>query len=712
MDNQLVAANQGKGKYSNNGYRPEIDGLRAVAVIAVIFNHLNPDLFRSGYLGVDIFFVISGYVITKSVLQRRFEGWRSFLKDFYARRSKRILPTLVVYFVIASLSICLVCPYPGFSIQTGIASLVGFSNISLLNNATNYFSEAAHLNIFLHTWSLSIEEQFYIIYSILLGSLFYRACKSQQKNYLIMILLVLWLLSFSAYISTSFYNEQASYFLMPTRMWQLITGCLVYLFQNKYSEVGGSEVSPSLWSRVLHCAGLAVFLATLSGCVLQPQISALLITFSSALIIGSVTEKAGLGRILAGNSTAQVIGKSSYSIYLWHWYFVVMANWTIGINRWTVVPLFAASLLVGRLSYLFVEKPFRYMQYPRPKIEIYGFRIQFSLAIIAFPLSLLSAAFFSLYIKKLDVYLGTRGVLEGAPQPAGSNFLQTQSCASMGNHKGIGLPTHATALTEAFKSRCFAKPLNKSSQIIAFVGDSHTGILEPIIPALASSPRGSFVHTRGGCPFPSQIKDRREPNCNSVMKSTEKYILDIFSKYPHSLVITGNFLTWYFVEGTRGSKEFLASGPTLTPEGIRDNLDDYASSLSAYLTRLADVEANLLLILPPPEHMGFFADTCTVESFRPKWQVQKICLGSSTARSDAERRRAVIVEKLYSLKKGHPNLYLFDPFPSLCDERNCYVSLNGKDILYRDTNHLSESGVFHVYKRLKSFIVTNRLSHG
>ena len=153
-----------KGK---NPYRPEIDGLRALAVLAVIFNHMNKEFIPTGYLGVDIFFVISGYVITASLLSKPIVNFRSFLLDFYARRIRRLLPALVVFVLVTALLTCLFNPLPGVSLKTGLASLFGASNLWLIKGITDYFAVSTELNTFTHTWSLGVEEQFSLIFPIL-----------------------------------------------------------------------------------------------------------------------------------------------------------------------------------------------------------------------------------------------------------------------------------------------------------------------------------------------------------------------------------------------------------------------------------------------------------------------------------------------------------------------------------------------------------------
>jgi peptidoglycan/LPS O-acetylase OafA/YrhL len=152
---------------SNHSYRNEIDGLRALAVIAVIINHFNAKILPSGYLGVDIFFVISGYVITGSLIKRSHGSFLEFIATFYARRFKRILPALVVCVLLTSLILSCFDPSPGVTLRTGLSSLIGASNLYLYSLSISYFSPLVDLNGFTHTWSLGVEEQFYLLFPII-----------------------------------------------------------------------------------------------------------------------------------------------------------------------------------------------------------------------------------------------------------------------------------------------------------------------------------------------------------------------------------------------------------------------------------------------------------------------------------------------------------------------------------------------------------------
>ena len=149
---------------STTSYRPEIDGLRGLAVLAVVINHLNHNWLEGGFLGVDIFFVISGYVITASINGRLNQPLGMFLGEFYRRRVQRLAPALITCVAITGLLTCLFVTDPSSSLITGATALFGVSNIYLLQESTNYFGLDASLNTFTQTWSLGIEEQFYLVF--------------------------------------------------------------------------------------------------------------------------------------------------------------------------------------------------------------------------------------------------------------------------------------------------------------------------------------------------------------------------------------------------------------------------------------------------------------------------------------------------------------------------------------------------------------------
>lgn len=181
-------------------YRPEIDGLRALAVVAVVINHLDARMLPSGYLGVDIFFVISGYVITASLAQRPVQGWRDFVVQFYGRRLRRLLPALLVFVLVSAVLICLFNPDPADALRTGLAALVGVSNLYLLRQATDYFAPDVALNPYTHTWSLGVEEQFYLLYPLLVWLSGLALGKQGARRRLAAALLVLSAISLVAFV--------------------------------------------------------------------------------------------------------------------------------------------------------------------------------------------------------------------------------------------------------------------------------------------------------------------------------------------------------------------------------------------------------------------------------------------------------------------------------------------------------------------------------
>ena len=337
---------------SKSYYRKDIDGLRAFAVIAVIINHFNKELLPGGYLGVDIFFVISGFVITSSLNERPSKNFKDFISGFYERRLKRLVPALSVFVLITGILICFFNPSPGVALRTGIASLFGISNLYLLQQSTDYFSQSTQLNVFTQTWSLGVEEQFYILFPLLIWcSGFGRQTKNGDRN-LFLTVFVLTIASLIAFIYLYTNNQSAAYFLMPTRFWEMSSGCLLFLLLKKNplaNERFKSIPSSLLLILIIAIMYLPSFLA------IGSTISVVALTF---ILIGSLTNKKAAYKILT-NPRVNFIGLISYSLYLWHWGVLSLSRWTIGIHWWSFPFQLLIIFLLSAASYKWIEKPLR-----------------------------------------------------------------------------------------------------------------------------------------------------------------------------------------------------------------------------------------------------------------------------------------------------------------------------------------------------------------
>ena len=359
-----------KGVGSKAVYRPDIDGLRALAVVAVIINHYFPQVLPLGSLGVDVFFVISGFVITQGLVTDRSTSWSEFFLSFYARRIRRLLPALLfcVLVTVALLLILTARPEQRIFITGGL-SLFGLSNVYLYHIASDYFTVDAHLNPFTHTWSLGVEEQFYFIYPALIlvcGFAFLQRGGANLRARRLM--LCLGGLSLIAYLLANAYNTMLAFYMVIPRFWEFCAGSLVYL---TLSIEGNSQLPARL------CSKLAV------GCMLVLLLSMLLP--SDYLVIGtllSVITTAGLIFCLTSGqwlynvlacSPVVFIGLASYSLYLWHWPVLVIGKYVVGDSLLASLLLLIISIILALLAYFFVEKRFRYSSSLQGNLRAFAF---------------------------------------------------------------------------------------------------------------------------------------------------------------------------------------------------------------------------------------------------------------------------------------------------------------------------------------------------
>lgn len=343
-------------------YRREIDGLRALAVLAVILNHFEKSLLPGGYLGVDIFFVISGYVITASLFQRPTVGLGALLGGFYTRRVKRLVPALVTFVLIGGLLICLFDPSPSVTLKTGVASLFGVSNLYLARQATDYFGALAQMNVFTHTWSLGVEEQFYVFFPFIVWLTAFGRHNESRAWVFYAVMGVLTLLSLASFVHLTNTAPTTAYYFMPARFWELAAGAFAFrLMQRVPSPLVAGPYDSGLSAIVLLALSAGLVAPDTHGSVTTFAVVALTVGLIRFTLPGTIVFRLFTSKALV------YIGLISYSLYLWHWVVLTLSRWTIGLHWWSAPFQFALMLLLASASYRFVEKPLRHATWSRFK---------------------------------------------------------------------------------------------------------------------------------------------------------------------------------------------------------------------------------------------------------------------------------------------------------------------------------------------------------
>lgn len=336
-------------------HRTDIDGLRAVAILPILLFHAGVSALAGGFVGVDIFFVISGFLIT-SIIVREIDGGSFRLVDFYRRRVVRIFPAL---FVVCALSLAwgawrlLPGEFEGLAHST-MAALAFASNIHFWLIA-DYFAPEAELMPLLHTWSLGVEEQFYIFFPLAM-----LVAARVARRWLLPLLALAALLSFAGGWLVALQSPVAAFYLLPVRAWELLAGSLVAVS----GIAAGRPVPGSRWNGLREGAAMAGALLLVAAILFVrdgpafPMPEALVPTLGAALVIG-FGEGTLVGRALS-LGVLRYIGRISYSTYLWHWPLIAFWRIETGIELGAAetVGLVAASLSAGAISYHAVEKPF------------------------------------------------------------------------------------------------------------------------------------------------------------------------------------------------------------------------------------------------------------------------------------------------------------------------------------------------------------------
>jgi peptidoglycan/LPS O-acetylase OafA/YrhL len=619
-------------------YRRDLDGLRGIAVVAVVAYHLGMPFASGGFVGVDVFFVLSGFLITR-LIASELEAGAFSIADFYDRRIRRIVPALVfVSACTTALALVFLLPdeFERFA-SSLIATVFSLSNFWCLHHSA-YFDPAAEVQPLFHTWSLGVEEQFYILFPVLLWAAF-----SRRKDRLGVIVWSLFAASLLASVLLLKPHPQSTFYLLHTRAWELLAGSIVAL-----------GLVPKPTSRLQREAGNVIGLAAIAIAVFGytsttpfPGPAALLPCIGAALVIWAGGGELAVARALSTRPFV-FLGLISYSLYLWHWPLIVFARIlnveTLGIFQQIVLA--CASVALAALTWRFVEQPFRRRGaggFTRPAI------------LSSAGLSLGTLAAVALYVISLHGFPGrfSGHVLDLASSRDDASPLRAK-CHFDGSMKG------------SFDNTCVLGEDVPPKTIV--YGDSHGAELSAVLGSLAKSRNESVREiTASACPPAADFSMPRREECahyNAAMM--EKLV----ALPPTTIVIAANSLDW--------SKDM----PVQYWQGLRTALGALSGA------------GHRLIVLGPIPHLP---NHMPAPAILARWTDRGNDPADFRFSPDVEKFHEVD-EKLKDVASEAHATYI--PIaPAFCAEDGCSAYLDNA-VLYWDDNHLSMHGAGLVAQKL------------
>lgn len=615
-------------------YRPDIDGLRAIAVLAVIAFHANSSLVPGGFIGVDIFFVISGYLITGLIAKGIETGNFSFT-EFYARRIKRILPAyIVVALATLAVSSYLLIPNDYIFYTTSLAASWAFvSNIFFSMLSWGYFGQRTEEFPLLHTWSLSVEEQFYFTFPILLIFLF-RYCRKQLVSAL------LGLGIFFVVISQLKSGEIKSYFLLTSRAHELIIGALTFFISRKF------PARPGFIPDLLATFGMALMLGSvvlINQGMPFPGVNSLYPCVGAALVIYAGQTDNIIKPVLA-NRPFVFVGLLSYSLYLWHWpIFAFLKYRKIELTLAVGGLAIALSFVLAYLTWAFVEGPIRR-----------NTAIRFKRAFVQFYLAP-AAVFMAVGLHSY--------VTEGAPQRfsdeirdliASYSFERdlTRSCS-------IRAEDYKKVTMEHLLQHCVFGDLRQQEAQILLIGDSHAHHFKPFVEQLSKDANlKSVFHVQGGC-FPTELHSG-DATTQAEASACQKRNADL-------LELAGNFQ--YVV---------LAGFWVSEPER------DLEKEMQLVVAKILSAGAIPILFKDNPYYEPDMS-RCILYKKRGWITPDQNCNIPYPFVVESQAPADGIIDKI---RARYPQVLVVDPKRVMCDKRECRTYIQNT-ALYKDANHIN-----------------------
>jgi len=624
-------------------YRSDIDGLRAFAVLSVVLYHLEVSWVKSGFLGVDIFFVISGFLITKIIVRDLQNGTFS-IKNFYLRRICRILPAFIFVLVLSSFFAWLILlPQDLLNYARSMVSVIAsILNLFFKTLSFGYFATDSSTIPLLHTWSLGVEEQFYIIWPVILIILF--KLNISSKRYLLTIISFLIIAS----IAIFFYKHFPKFYYIPlNRGFELLFGCFLAIGLSDREHKSPNKTLLNIFSVVsLVLMVVPIFLISVN----YPSFWMIVACFGATLFIysGSLGYTPIINRLFSIKSFV-AIGLISYSLYLWHWPIIAYLNYlSITITEDIATVVIILSIILATISYLFVEKPFRHK---------FKFSFLKSLTLLWIIPLVVSICFYTAskhqgfgFNQSFHVDQNQLTFSYGFSEFDNNHcFLQAESTT----FKSIDLPT---------KDLCIIGSHSYKNTDILFIGDAYARSEYPMLSVwLKSAGLSAYAITQRSTPFLYGMNDNEQE----------------ISKLDRNVAIKKLIETRFY-------KYIILGGAWSSPaySGFIELLDK-----SIHLIVKSGAQPILILDTPYlPERLNNLCPLSNSEML--KYFNLANC---SIKRSYVDQSEHKFHTLLKFLLVKYPTLRVINPKKAICNSKECQISIEGVPI-YADNQHMNYIG--------------------
>lgn len=644
-------------------YRREVDGLRALAVLPVIFFHAGFHTFRGGFVGVDVFFVISGYLIT-GIITAELEAGKFSIVNFYERRARRILPALfLVMLCCLPFSWMWLLPQDLKNFSQSLVAVSAFASNVLFWRSSGYFETATELKPLLHTWSLAVEEQYYVFFPVFLA-LSWRL----GRRWVLMLLAMVFAISIAIAQWGSAAQPEAAFYLLPARGWELLIGAFVSFYL-------GREGGKGLNQTVCEVGGLAGFALVIYSVFAFdkhtpfPSVYTLAPTLGTALIILCATDRTYAGRLL-GHRIFVGVGLISYSAYLWHQPMLALAK-----HRSFETPgkpllgfLALASLLMAYVSWKYVECPFRdRKRFQRKPI---------------FAMAVVGSAFFAA--------VGLMGHMrKGFPErsEAFAGFSSIQTLADSRCHAEPGRTLEQLAAGDLCREGAQVTPT------MAIVGDSHAGVIFQSVGKLGAE-RGfsSYAFSDGYCaPLMNFRMSKYQPaDCQERLMR----VMEGIRKAPavKDVVLAAEWAT--YTQGYRDDGYGNANSPALASDRMgsaatpAENKEVFERTLIATIQHLREAKKNVVVVTPVPEfHLPVLKSVVKIRLFG-----LEPSLVPQVSMEEYRARNAEVLKVFERLT----DVRFVDSTRYFCGGGVCRSTDGMGRPLFSDTNHVTQYGAMPI----------------